>query len=110
MRASTHASRDAHLLARVRARSAPFAPLADETGHNLGRQHTFQNGQGKTGGIMDYSDSTYPQGSGITQFMMSAAEGRALHSSGVLDAQLSMHAHAHLPIDEFVVARMYASS
>jgi hypothetical protein len=30
--------------------------VAHEIGHNFNAQHTFQLGQGKTGGIMDYGD------------------------------------------------------
>ena len=41
---------------------------AHELGHNMGAQHTFQNGQGTTGGIMDYGDGDYPIGSGVYQF------------------------------------------
>ena len=42
--------------------------IAHEIGHNIGGNHAFQLGQGKTGGIMDYGDSIYPIGSGIYQF------------------------------------------
>jgi len=30
-----------------------------EIGHNFGGQHTFENGEGKTGGIMDYGDGKH---------------------------------------------------
>jgi len=30
--------------------------FSHELGHNFGGQHSFENGQGKTGGIMDYGD------------------------------------------------------
>jgi hypothetical protein len=33
--------------------------IAHEIGHNFGAQHTFQEGQGTTGGIMDYGDGKY---------------------------------------------------
>jgi len=32
--------------------------FAHEVGHNFGGHHSFENGQGKTGGIMDYGDGT----------------------------------------------------
>lgn len=39
--------------------------VAHEIGHNFGAPHSFENGQGKTGGIMDYGDGLY---NGIYQF------------------------------------------
>jgi len=41
---------------------------AHEIGHNFNAQHTFQNGQGTTGGIMDYGDGRLPPGTGDYQF------------------------------------------
>ncbi|CAK0839376.1 unnamed protein product [Prorocentrum cordatum] len=32
--------------------------MAHELGHNFGAQHSFEQGQGKTGGIMDYGDGS----------------------------------------------------
>lgn len=46
----------------------PALGPAHEIGHNFGADHTFQQGQGKTGGLMDYGDGQYPVGSGIYQF------------------------------------------
>lgn len=42
--------------------------VAHEIGHNTGANHAFQEGQGTTGGIMDYGDGIYPLNSGIYQF------------------------------------------
>jgi len=36
--------------------SSPWRIFAHELGHNLGAEHTFQNGVGRTGGIMDYGN------------------------------------------------------
>jgi hypothetical protein len=33
--------------------------VAHELGHNFGADHSFENGQGRTGGIMDYGDGIY---------------------------------------------------
>ena len=33
--------------------------LAHEIGHSFGAHHSFEEGQGKTGGIMDYGDGKY---------------------------------------------------
>jgi hypothetical protein len=43
--------------------------LAHELGHNLGAQHSFQLGEGRTGGVMDYADGSYPLGSSTYQFV-----------------------------------------
>ncbi|KAI9350565.1 hypothetical protein DFJ73DRAFT_776789 [Zopfochytrium polystomum] len=37
-------------------------------GHNLNASHAFEEGQGKTGGVMDYSDGRNPIGSGYYGF------------------------------------------
>ncbi len=42
--------------------------VAHEIGHTLGAHHTFQNGIGKTGGLMDYCDGKLPCGIGEVQF------------------------------------------
>jgi hypothetical protein len=39
--------------------------FAHELGHAIGASHTFQNGIGTTGGLMDYGDGTY---NGVAQF------------------------------------------
>jgi len=36
--------------------SSPWLTYAHELGHNLNADHTFEEGQGKTGGVMDYGD------------------------------------------------------
>merc|ERR1712232_680762 len=36
--------------------SMSWLTFAHELGHNFGGDHTFEEGQGKTGGIMDYGD------------------------------------------------------
>lgn len=35
---------------------SPWLTYAHELGHNLDADHTFEEGQGKTGGVMDYGD------------------------------------------------------
>jgi len=45
--------------------SSLWLTVAHETGHNFGAQHTFQEGEGMTGGIMDYGDGTL---NGVYQF------------------------------------------
>jgi len=50
------------------AKQYPWIVLAHELGHIFGSDHSFQNGQGKTGGIMDYGDGKYPVGTGTYQF------------------------------------------
>lgn len=37
--------------------------FAHELGHNFGGAHTFQKGEGQTGGLMDYADGSWPLGS-----------------------------------------------
>jgi hypothetical protein len=44
---------------------ASWKTFAHEIGHNFGAQHSFEDGQGKTGGIMDYGDGKL---AGIYQF------------------------------------------
>lgn len=39
-----------------------WGTFAHEVGHNIGSGHSFDNGQGSTGGIMDYGDGYYPAG------------------------------------------------
>ncbi len=46
-------------------RSNPVKTFAHELGHLLNAPHSFENGQGRTGGIMDYSDGYYK---GYVQF------------------------------------------
>lgn len=48
--------------------STTWKTVAHEIGHNFNAGHTFHNGQGRTGGLMDYADGTYPQGKGPVQF------------------------------------------
>jgi hypothetical protein len=45
--------------------SSTWETFAHEIGHNFGADHSFEDGQGTTGGIMDYGDGTY---NGIYQF------------------------------------------
>mmetsp|Transcript_23332 Transcript_23332/g.65304 ORF Transcript_23332/g.65304 Transcript_23332/m.65304 type:complete len:781 (+) Transcript_23332:72-2414(+) len=45
--------------------SNAWKTFAHEIGHNFGADHAFDNGQGTTGGIMDYGDGTL---NGIFQF------------------------------------------
>mmetsp|Transcript_22436 Transcript_22436/g.40481 ORF Transcript_22436/g.40481 Transcript_22436/m.40481 type:complete len:259 (+) Transcript_22436:623-1399(+) len=44
---------------------ATWLTFAHEVGHNFGAQNSFENGQGTTGGIMDYGDGTLD---GVYQF------------------------------------------
>ena len=48
--------------------STLWLTFVHELGHAFGGAHTFQLGQGATGGIMDYADGSYPLGSSIYQF------------------------------------------
>merc|ERR1712139_116546 len=36
--------------------TSPWLTYAHELGHNLNADHTFEEGQGSTGGVMDYGD------------------------------------------------------
>lgn len=38
---------------------ATWKTFAHEVGHNIGADHSFEEGQGATGGIMDYGDGFY---------------------------------------------------
>lgn len=42
--------------------------MAHEIGHNFGMQHTFENGEGSTGGKMDYCDGRLPCSTGVFAF------------------------------------------
>jgi len=42
--------------------------FAHELGHNFGARHSFENGQGTTGGIMDYGTPAQTNFNGIPQF------------------------------------------
>jgi hypothetical protein len=46
--------------------------FAHEIGHNLGGYHSFEDGVGTTGGIMDYGDGVY---NGVFQFNAYGARG-----------------------------------
>merc|ERR1719240_104814 len=35
---------------------SPWETFAHELGHNFGGKHSFEDGRGKTGGLMDYGD------------------------------------------------------
>ncbi|KAJ3345603.1 hypothetical protein HDU83_003903 [Entophlyctis luteolus] len=48
--------------------TALWLTVAHEFGHNLNASHAFEQGQGKTGGIMDYADGRYPIGTGYYGF------------------------------------------
>ncbi|KAI9362095.1 hypothetical protein DFJ73DRAFT_956865 [Zopfochytrium polystomum] len=48
--------------------SGLWLTASHEFGHNLNASHAFELGQGKTGGVMDYSDGRYPIGSGYYGF------------------------------------------
>ncbi|KAI9324789.1 hypothetical protein DFJ73DRAFT_871492 [Zopfochytrium polystomum] len=50
--------------AAVQYSSGAWLIVAHEFGHSINASHTFENGQGKTGGIMDYADGRYPIGTG----------------------------------------------
>ena len=45
--------------------SGTWTVNAHEAGHIFGAEHSFENGQGTTGGIMDYGDGKY---NGVYQF------------------------------------------
>ncbi|KAI9362100.1 hypothetical protein DFJ73DRAFT_773371 [Zopfochytrium polystomum] len=42
--------------------------MAHEFGHNINASHAFEDGQGTTGGVMDYADGRYPIGTGYYGF------------------------------------------
>eukprot|EP00445_Apocalathium_hangoei_P079696 CAMPEP_0204189480 /NCGR_PEP_ID=MMETSP0361-20130328/58524_1 /ASSEMBLY_ACC=CAM_ASM_000343 /TAXON_ID=268821 /ORGANISM="Scrippsiella Hangoei, Strain SHTV-5" /LENGTH=438 /DNA_ID=CAMNT_0051150169 /DNA_START=18 /DNA_END=1335 /DNA_ORIENTATION=- len=48
--------------------NSSFRPFAHELGHNLGAKHSFENGKGKTGGIMDYGTDEAIRVNGVLQF------------------------------------------
>eukprot|EP00445_Apocalathium_hangoei_P081313 CAMPEP_0204189202 /NCGR_PEP_ID=MMETSP0361-20130328/58292_1 /ASSEMBLY_ACC=CAM_ASM_000343 /TAXON_ID=268821 /ORGANISM="Scrippsiella Hangoei, Strain SHTV-5" /LENGTH=424 /DNA_ID=CAMNT_0051149855 /DNA_START=12 /DNA_END=1286 /DNA_ORIENTATION=+ len=49
-------------------KSYSFATFAHELGHNLGAGHSFENGKGKTGGLMDYGKPESKLVNGVLQF------------------------------------------
>lgn len=53
-----------------------WSTVAHEIGHNLGADHSFDNGKGTTGGLMDYFDDSYL---GLPQFNTNYARDELCH-------------------------------